>query len=198
MKPISQPHQLQLRSIIIYNKHLLNPGWFARVLPNSSTPPLLVSLVRHYDDLVDYVRRRFGCKMFAREIVHDVCVHLLEKPAIEARQPIALLKRISHNMAVNECRSESVRNRLIESMATLPETASMPDHAAALDAQREIQILAQAIEALPPRCKEVFIMHKIHGLPQADVAEQLGISIKMVERHTRLGMAACKKQLGYQ
>ncbi|GAB7563626.1 hypothetical protein LG202_16650 [Methylobacillus methanolivorans] len=145
---------------------------------------------------MDYVRRRFGCKMFAREIVHDVCVHLLEKPAIEARQPIALLKRISHNMAVNECRSESVRTRLIESMAELPDTASVPDHAAALDAQREVQLLAQAIEQLPPRCKQVFIMHKVHGLPQSEVAAQLGISVKMVERHTRLGLAACKKQLG--
>jgi len=135
--------------------------------------------------------------MFAREIVHDVCVHLLEKPAIEARQPIALLKRISHNMAVNECRSENVRKRLIESMAALPAAPSMPDHAATLDAQREIQKLALAIDTLPPRCKEVFIMHKIHGMPQAEVAEQLGISIKMVERHTRLGIASCKKQLGH-
>ncbi len=135
--------------------------------------------------------------MFAREIVHDVCVHLLEKPAIEARQPIALLKRISHNMAVNECRSENVRKRLIESMAALPVAPSMPDHAAALDAQRDIQKLALAIDTLPPRCKEVFIMHKIHGIPQAEVAEQLGISIKMVERHTRLGIASCKKQLGH-
>lgn len=166
------------------------------MLPNSSTPPILVSLVRHYDDLVDYVRRRFGCKMFAREIVHDVCVHLLEKPAIEARQPIALLKRISHNMAVNECRAESVRTRLIDSMAELPDIASTANHAAALDAQREIHLLAQAVENLPPRCQQVFIMHKIHGLSQAEVAEQLGISVKMVERHTRLGLDSCKQALG--
>ncbi|MGY1490400.1 sigma-70 family RNA polymerase sigma factor [Methylobacillus pratensis] len=166
------------------------------MLQDTPRPTLLASLTRHYDELVDYIRRRFGDRGFAREIVHDVCVHIMEKPAIEARQPIALLKRISHNMAVNECRSESVRTRLIESMAELPDTASVPDHAAALDAQREVQLLAQAIEQLPPRCKQVFIMHKVHGLPQSEVAAQLGISVKMVERHTRLGLAACKKQLG--
>ncbi|MFL9711732.1 RNA polymerase sigma factor [Methylobacillus sp. Pita1] len=165
---------------------------------SSTSPSLVSSLTRHYEDLVDYVRYRFGCKLFAREIVHNVCVHLLEKPAIEARQPIALLKRISHNMAVNECRAESVRNRLIESMAELPENVASgtPDHAARLDAQRQVDLLARAIEALPPRCKQVFIMHKIHDIPQSEVALRLGISVKMVERHTRLGLAACKQYLG--
>ena len=42
-------------------------------------PSLISTLVRHYDDLVDHVRRRFGDRGFAREVVHDVCVQLLEK-----------------------------------------------------------------------------------------------------------------------
>ena len=167
------------------------------MLQNSPAASLITSLTRHYDELVDYIRRRFGDKGFAREIVHDVCVHLMEKPSLpEARQPVAFLKRVSHNMAVNECRAEAVRKRLMESMAELPESAAeTADPARALEAQREIALLAQAIERLPLRCKQVFIMHKIHDMSQAEVAQQLGISIKMVERHTRLGLAACRQFL---
>ncbi|MBL8505120.1 MAG: sigma-70 family RNA polymerase sigma factor [Methylobacillus glycogenes] len=168
------------------------------MLHNSPAANLITSLTRHYDELVDYIRRRFGDKGFAREIVHDMCVHLMEKPSLpEARQPIAFLKRVSHNMAVNECRAEAVRKRLMESMAELPETAAeITDPARALQAQREIAQLAQAVDRLPLRCKQVFIMHKIHDMSQADVAQQLGISVKMVERHTRLGLAACRQFLG--
>lgn len=168
------------------------------MLHNSPAAILITSLTRHYDELVDYLRRRFGDKGFAREIVHDMCVHLMEKPSLpEARQPVAFLKRVSHNMAVNQCRTEAVRNRLMESMAELPEYASeISDPVRELEAQREIALLAQAIERLPLRCKQVFIMHKIHDIPQSEVAQQLGISVKMVERHTRLGIASCKQFLG--
>ncbi len=168
------------------------------MLHNPSTPTLLISLVRHYDDLVDYVRRRFGDRGFAREVVHDVCVQLMEKPdRVIASHPVALLKRISHNTAVDQCRAEDVRRRLIASVSILPDTASnAADPASVIDAQREIQRLADAVAALPRRCQQVFVMHKIHEMPQAQVASQLGISLKMVEKHLRLGMAACRHTLG--
>ncbi|PYG96401.1 RNA polymerase subunit sigma-70, partial [Arthrobacter stackebrandtii] len=53
-------------------------------------PSLLATLIRHYDDLVDHVRRRFGERVFAREVVHDLCVQLLEDDEREGvRQPLA-------------------------------------------------------------------------------------------------------------
>jgi len=168
------------------------------VLNDAPSHSLLISLVHHYDDLVDYIRRRFGDKSFARDVVHDVCVQLMEKPArMNASHPIALLKRISHNTAIDQYRTETTRRRLIGSVSELPDIASTaPDYASIIDAQREIQRLADAISALPPRCQQVFIMHKIHEMAQLEVAEYLGISIKMVEKHLRLGMAACRQSLG--
>ncbi|WP_338141130.1 sigma factor-like helix-turn-helix DNA-binding protein, partial [Stenotrophomonas geniculata] len=38
------------------------------------------------------------------------------------------------------------------------------------------------------------ILHKIHALPQADVAQRMGIGLKAVERHLRLAMADCRQQ----
>lgn len=73
-------------------------------------PSLLSTLVRHYDELVDHVRRRFGDRGFAREVVHDVCVQLLEKrEPQEVRTPLALLRKISHDQAVDRYRSERRR-----------------------------------------------------------------------------------------
>ena len=64
------------------------------------------------------------------------------------------------------------------------------------DSEREFQQLVDAITDLPPRCQAVFVMHKIHEIPQAEVAARLGISIKTVEKHLRLGLAACRQRLG--
>lgn len=41
--------------------------------------------------------------------------------------------------------------------------------------------LRKALDTLPPKCKEVFLMTKMQGLSYKQVAEGLGISIKTVE-----------------
>lgn len=160
-------------------------------------PSLISTLVRHYDDLVDHVRRRFGDRGFAREVVHDVCVQLLEKREREdVRTPLALLRKISHDQAVSRYRSERRRQALIVALPDLSEpVCEAPLPPRQYEAAREFERLAQAIAQLPPRCQMVFVMHKIHELSQAEVAAQMGVSLKTVEKHLRLGLAACRAYL---
>lgn len=162
-------------------------------------PPLtlLGALAHHYDELIAHVRRRFGDAGFAREVVHDVCVHILEKPPTSpVRVPLALLRRISHDMAVDRCRAEDAYRARIDSTGDVPDHAcDTPDVGRQLDAERELRWLEDAIAALPPRCQTVFVMHKIHEMPHAEVALRLGISRKAVEKHLHAGMAACRTHL---
>lgn len=161
-------------------------------------PSLLSTLVRHYDELVEHVRRRFGERGFAREVVHDVCVQLLEKHEKDGvRTPLALLRKITHDNAASRYRGERRRQAWIFAVPELPEVdAGIASQERQLDADKALDRLVRAIEGLPPRCQMVFVMHKIHELPQAEVAARLGISLKTVEKHLRLGMAACREYLG--
>ena len=43
------------------------------------------------------------------------------------------------------------------------------------------QQVMTAIEQLPPKCSEVFKMHRLLGLSYKQIAEELGISVKTVE-----------------
>lgn len=160
-------------------------------------PSLLSTLVRHYDELVDHVRRRFGDRGFAREVVHDVCVQLLEKREKDnVRTPLALLRKISHDQAINRYRSERrSQSWLIEMPEPLEAVCTAPSPPRRYESARELELLTEAISQLPERCQMVFVMHKIHELPQAEVAERMGISLKTVEKHLRLGLAACRAHL---
>lgn len=171
-------------------------------LPSPHPPvlPLVSSLVRHYEELVDYLRRRFRSPGLAREVVHDVCVRLLERPpAHDARQPIALLRRIAHDAAVDRCRAEDLRRHWVEPRAELPEGACpRPGPEEQAQGMHALEYLSITIERMPCRRQQVFILHKIHELPQAEVAQRMGIGLKAVERHLRLAMADCRLHAGLQ
>lgn len=168
--------------------------------PPLPAAPLLSSLVRHYEELVDYLRRRFRSPGLAREVVHEVCLRLLERPAVQdARQPIALLRRIAHDAAVDRCRAEDLRRHWVEPRAELPDGAcARPGPEQQAQGQQALQRLSTTIERMPCRRQQVFILHKIHELPQAEVAQRMGIGLKAVERHLRLAMADCRLHAGPQ
>lgn len=161
-----------------------------------SAPSLLSSLLRHYEELVDYVRSRFGPRIFAREIVHDVCVRLMERPAPEpVKAPLALLRRISHDMAVDRCRAEDARRRRVQTVAALPEVAAAtPEPWQEMDGRQELAWLIAAIDAMPLRRRQVFVLCRIHELPQAEVAERMGITRKMVEKHLQLAARGLRRR----
>ncbi|MBO9537583.1 RNA polymerase sigma factor [Herbaspirillum sp.] len=164
---------------------------------DSSSPSLISALVHHYDELVDHLRRRFGDRGFAHDVMQDVCVQLLEQPPKAAiHTPFAFLRRVSTHLAIDRYRVEAGRRAWVEPMAELPEhdagSATQEDLVAA---HQDLDALVDVIENLPPRCREVFVMHKIHQIPQAEVAQRLNISRQMVEKHLKAGMAACRGKL---
>ncbi|SFX20935.1 RNA polymerase sigma-70 factor, ECF subfamily [Azotobacter vinelandii] len=154
---------------------------------SSSPPPddLMDTLALHYHDLVEYIRRRFSCRQFAHDVVHDVCVQLLEKPPQRpVAQPFAFLRRVSFNRAIDRNRSDCARSARFEGMAELPDTLGDDcDGAMALDFEQQLKALLAIIDALPARPQQIFLLHRIHGMPQREIADELGISLNMVTRH---------------
>jgi RNA polymerase sigma-70 factor (ECF subfamily) len=61
-----------------------------------------------------------------------------------------------------------------------------------VDSRERIRLLARAIAALPPQCAKVFILRKMQGLPQKEIAVRLNISVRTVENHVALGLSRCR------
>jgi RNA polymerase sigma-70 factor (ECF subfamily) len=62
-------------------------------------------------------------------------------------------------------------------------------------AQEMFIYFCRAVAELPLCCRRVFILKKIYGLGQEEIAERLGISTSMVEKHVAKGMEATGKYL---
>jgi RNA polymerase sigma-70 factor (ECF subfamily) len=66
------------------------------------------------------------------------------------------------------------------------DTVSDPERGL-MGAQRLKRVIA-VIDAMPPRRREVFLLHRIEELTYAQIARRIGVSIKAVEKHIHLAM----------
>lgn len=57
------------------------------------------------------------------------------------------------------------------------------------------EIIDKALNALPERCREIFIKHKIEGRRQKSIAEELGISPKTVENQLTIAYKKLRVEL---
>lgn len=145
------------------------------------------------------LRRRFGDHDAAYDVIHDVCERLLVAPPVhEVHSPQAFLQRVSVDLAIDRHRVDAGRERLIESagedlLDAAP--ARTPEQATAHG--QMLASISLVIDGLPPRCRDVFILHKLHEVPQEEIAARLGISRNMVARHVMRAMQDLRRLLDH-
>jgi RNA polymerase sigma factor (sigma-70 family) len=111
-------------------------------------------------------------------------------------QPKAFLFRVARNLALTRLSSKSrqITFYIEEAGATVVvETAAGVDEE--LEAQQCFDLYCDAVATLPDKCRQVFLLRKVHGLSHKDIAERMGLSISSVEKYLRQGILACQTHL---
>ena len=159
-------------------------------------------LERYYQELLNFCSRTVRSRDAAVDVVQETYARVLalQHAGQSVPEPRALLYRTARNLQIDLHRRSEVRGETLHadaeaSAAELDQLAAPqagePDVAAA--STQGVHALLATIDALPLRCREAFILHKFDGMSHAEVAEQMGISRKMVEQHVKLAMEACRR-----
>lgn len=155
----------------------------------------LAVLERYYRELLNYFARQLKDRDGAADVVQEAYARVLgvQQAGQAIREPRALLYRTARNIVIDQQRHQAVSETDgPDALDELPApSAQQPEQAYA--AHQRARQLVDVIEALPPRCREAFVLHKFEGLSHAEVAERMGISRNMVERHVMLAVLACRK-----
>jgi RNA polymerase sigma factor (sigma-70 family) len=147
---------------------------------------------RHKRDLLDYLTRRVG-RTDAPDLLQETFVRFLQHEQEEAvANPPPFLQKIAVNLARDFARRRKTEAKYLE-FGDLPENApsgeALPD--ARLEVAEQWRLVCAAIVALPPRCREVFILYMRDGLTLAEIAGRLGVSRNMAQKHMRLALERC-------
>ena len=120
----------------------------------------------------------------------------LQTWSIEKKQkiqaPRAYLFRVARNMALKELRKRSGqitaymeevdRDNLIGSDAPTENEVELNER---------LILFEKALSTLSPRCRKVFILRKVFGFSQKEIARRMNISVSTVEKHIINGLQRC-------
>jgi RNA polymerase sigma-70 factor (ECF subfamily) len=123
------------------------------------------------------------------DVVQDAFLRVIE---ISRREQIDkvdnLLSRVVRCFAIDRFRRRATRSALMGAeLGEGPVDAAADPERTLMSAQRLKRVLA-AIDAMPPRRREVFLLHRVDEMTYAQIARRLEISIKAVEKHMHLAM----------
>ncbi len=105
----------------------------------------------------------------------------------------AYLMQSVRNRALNHLRHLQVQQRSVVHIEALTEPAEQAD--AQMHAGELAAAARQAIDALPPRTREVFLMSRERGLRYSEIADALGVSVKAVEANMSRALRSLRERL---
>lgn len=95
------------------------------------------------------------------------------------------LDRIRHaKVAQNEVLVENDLLHVLDGEMGIPET---------VERNQELELLTQAIQSLPVRCRQIFTLKKVYGMSQKDIARKLGVSENTVSTQLTIGLHKCRQ-----
>ncbi len=148
----------------------------------------------HEPMLRAWLRSRLKSEADLDDLVQETFVRVLrarERGPIES--PRGLLFATARNAARDLYRRQTTAKTF---PITENESATVFDHApnAAEHASRrqETDLLAEAIAALPPRCREILVLRKFENLSHREIAQKLGIAEHTVEAQLTKALHRCE------
>ncbi|MBN1767694.1 MAG: RNA polymerase sigma-70 factor [Prolixibacteraceae bacterium] len=150
----------------------------------------------YYERLCNYANTILNDMDEAEEMVQGAFLAMWEKrETIEVHSSLkSYLYRAVYNSSLNHIKHLKVRQKYDnwhQHNATLEHNSASESLIA-----YELDAIAQnAINNLPPQCQNVFKLSRFENLSYAEIAEQMGISVKTVENHMIKALKVLREKL---
>ncbi len=126
------------------------------------------------------------------DIVQDTYIRLRRAVVSqEIKNPRAYLYQTARNLALDSIK-KAANSRATEWQESADYAASHGDLVLnAIDSADAFGRFIESVNQLPPRAQSVFVLKKVYGYTQREIASELGISESTVESHVALAVRRC-------
>ncbi len=152
----------------------------------------------HRDAIVSFLIQRVKCPDTAQDLSQEAYLRLLGKDSLANTDNLTgYLFRTAERLSIDFIRSHqrtTARAQTLDDELLCPHP--QPEESAIL--RQQCDALLQAIASLPGQCRHILLLRKIDELNYAEIATQLGISEKTVQRQLVKAMLHCHQMLSQQ
>jgi len=160
----------------------------------ASPDPLHELYASHHGWLFGWLRRKLGCPEQAADLAQDTFLRILGArnalPGIG--EPRAYLTTTANRLIIDRARRHAIEQAWLNELAALADPlagfASPEEQLLAAEALAQI---AAALEAVPAKAGEAFLLHYLDGLTHAEIGERLGVGPRMVRKYLVQCLVAC-------
>jgi RNA polymerase sigma-70 factor (ECF subfamily) len=151
---------------------------------------------KYYQPLVRFAGRFLQDNQQANQIVQNVFVDLwVKREQLEIRSSFkSYLYQMTRNQTLNHLKKEA-KTVSLEKVSNVPESANKnPDN---ILVEKEFYIAVhKAIEKLPAKCRQVYVMKRYDQLTSEEVGRILNISVNTVKTQMKRALKSLLDQLG--
>lgn len=145
----------------------------------------------HHSWLNRWLRSRLGNAADAADLAQDTFVRLLQKTErLELKAPRAFLRSIASGLVIDHWRREEIQRAYLESIAHLPE-ALAPSTETRMLVLELLEEIARLLDGLKPKVRQAFLLAQCDGLAHKQIALQMGVSLRTVERYIAQALYHC-------
>lgn len=147
------------------------------------------------DDLLNFLRHRVAHEADAQDAVQESCTRLLR---YVGSQPASAWKPLLYRIAINVAHDQARQRRLLMGSGEVPldsdELVSPePSQEQQVAQDQELALIHGVIMRLPPKCRQVYLLHRLRGMSYAAIAAHCAISPKTVEMHMARALSALRE-----
>lgn len=152
---------------------------------------------RYYNDLCNFVNIYLHNQTLSEEIVQDIFVFFWEnKEKLQIETSVkSFLFSASKFKSLNLLRNSKNHKRIIEKIGKAEPLISSEQGDSYYDTDEFRKILDAAVSQLAPKCREIFLLSKLEGLCNREIAERLNISVKTVENQMTIALKKLREYL---
>ncbi len=143
-----------------------------------------------------WIGSRYGDQVDVDDVIQGALLRVFEtRSSREVKAPKAFFFATARNLAIDMIRKRSkvvARDDFTESdmRELFDEDESIEETVAR---NHELELLTQAIQSLPERCRGVFTLSKVYGMTYNEITKEMGISFNTVAAHISAGLSKCTK-----
>ena len=148
---------------------------------------LMDHLLGAYDELKRRLVRKLGSEELAGDALQDTWMRLSarrDRPDA-VQNPAAYLLRMAMNTVIDRQRADH-RLLSLEEVDTLMDMADpAPGPAQAAELDFALEDMVGLLQRMPERRRRILLAIRVDGLQQRDVADHLGVSLRLVQRELK-------------